>query len=161
MTCPCCENQFDDITEYIKGVFDPEHPQSTLISILHYAQERYGYLSPELMEHVAQVTEVPAAEIFGVATFYGYFKLQPPGKHHLSVCMGTACYVRGAAKLLETLEDILGIKAGETTEDMLFTLADTRCVGACGLAPVLMVDEKIYGNVEPEQVKGILEEYRE
>lgn len=160
MACNCCEQRFADITEFIQGVFDPEHPQSALISILHYGQERYGYLSPELMEHVAQVTEVPSAEIYGVATFYGYFKLHPQGKHRISVCMGTACYIRGAAKLLETLEDMLDIKPGETTEDGLFTLDETRCIGACGLAPVMTVGEKVYANVEPEQLKGIVEEWR-
>lgn len=160
MACTCCENRFEDITEFIKGVFDPEHPQSALISILHYSQERYGFLSNELMEHVAQVTEVPAAEIFGVATFYGYFKLKPQGKHRISVCMGTACYIRGAAKLLEAIEDMLEIKPGQTTEDDLFTLDETRCIGACGLAPVLSVDDKVYAKVEVEQLKGIVEEWK-
>lgn len=160
MACNCCENRFDDITQFIRGVFDPDHPQSALISILHFGQEKFGYLSPDLMEHVAQVTQVPSAEIYGVATFYGYFKLQPQGKHRISVCMGTACYIRGAAKLLETIEDMLDVKPGQTTEDNLFTLDETRCIGACGLAPVLTVDEKVYANVEPEQLKGILEEWR-
>ncbi len=160
MTCNCCNNKFEDITEFIRGVFDPEHPQSALISILHYGQERYGYLSPELMEHVAQTTEVPAAEIFGVATFYGYFKLHPQGKHRISVCMGTACYIRGAAKLLETIEDMLDVKPGQTTEDKLFTLDETRCIGACGLAPVLTVDDKVYANVEVEGLKGIVGELK-
>ena len=160
MACQC-ENRFDEITEYIKGVYNPEHPQSSLIAILHHAQEKHGYLDNDVMEHIAQITEVPAAEIYGVATFYSYFKLQPQGKHHISVCMGTACYIRGAAKILELIEDELDVKPGETTEDMLFTLDETRCIGACGLAPVLMVDEKVYARVEPEQVKGILKEYKQ
>lgn len=158
MSCTC-ENRFEELTDYIRGVFTPEHPQSSLIAILHHAQGLYGYLSMEAMEHIAQVTEVPAAEIYGVATFYSHFKLQPQGKHHISVCMGTACYIRGAAKILETIQDQLDIQPGETTEDMLFTLDETRCIGACGLAPVLMVDERVYGRVEPEQVKSILAEY--
>ncbi len=120
----------------------------------------YGYLSKEVMEHIAQVTEVPAAEIFGVATFYGYFKLQPQGKHHISVCMGTACYIRGAAKVLEKIEDELDIKCGETTSDALFSLDETRCIGACGLAPVMTIGEQVYGRVEPHQVKAILDDYR-
>ena len=160
MACECCCNQFDELTEYIKGVYNPAHPQSALIAILHFAQEKYGYLSKDVMEHVAQVTEVPAAEIYGVATFYSYFKHQPQGKYPISVCMGTACYIRGAAKILETIEDLLDIKIGETTADNLFTLGETRCIGACGLAPVLTVGDQVYGRVEPEQIKGILDDHR-
>jgi len=158
MVCAC--DRFSELTDYIQSVFIPEHPQSALISILHEAQERYGFLSNEVMEHVAQITQVPAAEIYGVATFYGYFKLIPQGKHRLSVCMGTACYIRGAAKLLEIIEDELDIKPGETSEDNMFTLDETRCIGACGLAPIITVDEDVFGRIEPEQVKGILEDYR-
>ena len=156
-----CENTFEDLTEYIKSAHNAEHPQSELISILHYAQERYGYLSKEIMDHVSCETEIPTAEIYGVATFYSYFKLKPQGKHRLTVCMGTACYIRGAAKLLETIDGLLDIKPGETSADGLFTLDETRCIGACGLAPVVLVDEKVYPRVEPEQVKGILAEYRD
>jgi NADH-quinone oxidoreductase subunit E/NADP-reducing hydrogenase subunit HndA len=159
MSCHC-ETQYSEIDEYIKSVYNPEHPQSALITILHYAQEQCGYLSKDVMEHIAQVTEVPAAEIFGVATFYNYFKLKPQGQHRISVCMGTACYIRGAAKILETIEEELDIKKGETTEDSLFTLGETRCVGACGLAPIVMIDDQVYGRLEPEQMKGILDSYR-
>jgi NADH-quinone oxidoreductase E subunit len=158
---PCtCETKFEELTEYIRGVFNPEHPQSSLILILHHAQNAHGFLSQEVMDHVSNVTQVPTAEIYGVATFYSYFKLVPQGKHRLSVCMGTACYIRGAAKLLEVIEDQLDIKPGETSPDNLFTLDETRCIGACGLAPVVLVDEKVYPRVEPEQMVGILEEYR-
>lgn len=154
-----CASKFSELDDYIKGVFKPEHPQAALINIMHFAQERYGYLSKEVMDHISDMTEVPTAEIYGVATFYSYFRLQPQGKHRISVCMGTACYIRGAAAVLEKIQDELGIKTGETTEDMLFTLDETRCIGACGLAPVLMVDNKVYGRVEPHQVKAILDEY--
>ena len=160
MACECCCEQFDELTNYIKTVYNPEHPQSALIAILHFAQEKYGYLDKYVMEHIAQATQVPAAEIYGVATFYSYFKHQPQGKHQISVCMGTACYIRGAQKILETIEDILDIKKGETTADNLFTLGETRCIGACGLAPVLTIGDEVYGRVEPEQIKGILEEYK-
>jgi NADH-quinone oxidoreductase E subunit len=157
-----CETgiEFEDLTEYIKSVRDPEHPQGSLIAILHYAQERQGYLSKEVMDHISEVTEIPTAEIYGVATFYSYFKHKPQGRHHISVCMGTACYIRGAQKVLETIQDALEIVPGETSEDMMFTLDETRCIGACGLAPVLVVDEKVYGRVTPEQVKEILSAYR-
>lgn len=158
---PCtCETKFEELTDFIKANFNPEHPQSTLISVLHHAQITHGYLSQEIMDHVSHVTKVPTAEIYGVATFYSFFKLVPQGKHRLSVCMGTACYIRGAAKLLETIEGQLNIKPGETSADNLFTLDETRCIGACGLAPVLMIDEKVYARVEPEQVKGILGEWQ-
>ncbi|MCE5323893.1 NADH-quinone oxidoreductase subunit NuoE [bacterium] len=156
----CCEDKFDELTEYIKSVYHPDHPQSALIAILHHAQGMYSYLSKEVMEHIAQMTEVPAAEIYGVATFYSFFKHVPQGKHRISVCMGTACYIRGGAKILEALENMLDIKQGETTEDMLFTLGQTRCIGACGLAPVMMIDDKVYGRVQPEKLKDILAEYR-
>lgn len=156
-----CEPAFPELTEYIKTVYNAEHPQGSLISILHRAQELYGFLSTEVMDHISCVTEVPTAEIFGVATFYSYFKLKPQGKHRLSVCMGTACYIRGANKLLETIEDLLEIKPGETSPDGLFTLDETRCIGACGLAPIVMVDEQVYAKAEPEQVKGILAEWQE
>ncbi|MEN6358185.1 MAG: NADH-quinone oxidoreductase subunit NuoE [Armatimonadota bacterium] len=160
MACTCCEDKFNELTDYIKSVYNPEHPQSALIAILHHAQGMYGYLSKEVMEHIAQMTEVPAAEIYGVATFYSFFKHVPQGKHRISVCMGTACYIRGGAKILETIENLLDIKPGETTEDMLFTLGETRCIGACGLAPVMMIDDKVYGRVEPEKLKEILAEYK-
>jgi len=159
MVCSC-ENRFGELTDYIKSVFNPEHPQASLIAVLHHAQGMYGYLSTEVMDHISDVTDIPTAEIYGVATFYSYFKLQPQGKHRISVCMGTACYIRGAAKVLETIEDMLDVKVGETSGDGLFSLDETRCIGACGLAPVLMIDDKVYARVEPEQVKGILKEYR-
>jgi NADH-quinone oxidoreductase E subunit len=157
-----CETGVDyvELTEYIESVHDPEHPQGSLISILHHAQDKYGYLSKEVMDHISEATEIPTAEIYGVATFYSYFKHQPQGKHRISVCMGTACYIRGAQKVLETIQDVLEIGPGETSEDMLFTLDETRCMGACGLAPVVVVDEKVYGRVSPEQVKEILSAYR-
>lgn len=159
MACSC-EDRFAELTAYIQSVYDPEHPQAALISILHRAQERYGYLSKEVIDHIADVTEVPTAEIWGVATFYSLFKLKPQGKHRISVCMGTACYIKGAASVLEKIENELNVKVGETSEDGLFTLDQTRCIGACGLAPVLMVDDKVYARVEPHQVKSILEDYR-
>lgn len=155
------EHSLDELTEYINSVFDPEHPQSSLIAILHHAQGVFGYLSAEAMEHISILTQVPAAEIYGVATFYSYFKLRPQGKHVISVCMGTACYIRGAARLLETIEEELGVSVGDTTQDGVFTLGETRCIGACGLAPVLTIGERVYGRVESQQIKDILSEYRQ
>ena len=160
MACEC-KHSFDELTDYIRDVYDPEHPQSALIGILHFAQEKYGYLSQEVMDHVAEVTEIPTAEIYGVATFYSYFKHTPQGKHRISVCMGTACYIRGAAKILETVQDQLGVIPGETTEDKLFTLDMTRCIGACGLAPVVMIDDHVHASVTPDRIRPMLAEYRE
>lgn len=159
MAC-ACEDKYQELTSYIESVLNPEHPQTSLITIMHFAQEKYGYLSKDVMEHICQTTKVPSAEIYGVATFYSYFKLKPQGKHQISLCMGTACYIKGAGKLLELLEEELGVGVGETTEDNLFTFNETRCVGACGLAPVLMIDDKVFGRVEPEQLKGILNDYK-
>ena len=154
MSCTC-ENKFEELSQYINSVYDPIHPQSSLIAILHHAQNLYGYLSKDVMDHVSNTTLVPTAEIYGVATFYSYFNLIPQGKHRLSVCMGTACYIRGAGKLLEVIEDELDIKPGETSKDNLFTLDETRCVGACGLAPVVTVDDRLYPKVDPEQMLAI------
>ncbi|NLN75303.1 MAG: NAD(P)H-dependent oxidoreductase subunit E [Armatimonadetes bacterium] len=159
MSCTC-ENKFEELAQFIDNVYDSNHPQSSLIAILHHAQNIYGYLSKDVMDYVSCKTLVPTAEIYGVATFYSYFKLVPQGKHRLSVCMGTACYIRGAGKLLEVIEDALNITPGETTEDKLFTLDETRCIGACGLAPVVTVDEKVYPRVEPEQMLEIIKEYQ-
>lgn len=156
-----CDSRFEELTEYIRSVYSAEHPQGSLIAVLHHAQELYGFLSTEVMDHISLVTEVPTAEIFGVATFYSYFRLKPQGKHRLTVCNGTACYIRGAPKLIEAIEDLLDITPGKTSADGLFTLDETRCIGACGLAPILLVDEQVYAKVEPDQVKGILKEWRE
>lgn len=152
------KTDFNELNEQIRNLLDPEHPQGSLIAVLHFAQERCGYLSKEVMDHISQVTEIPTAEIYGVATFYSYFKHRPQGAYRISVCMGTACYIRGAQKVVDAIRDALEIEPGETTPDMMFTLDETRCIGACGLAPVLMVNEKVYGRVTPEQVKDILDE---
>lgn len=137
-----------------------EHADSYLIAILHKAQALYGYLSREIMDFVSEQMNIPTSHIWGVATFYHYFNLTPRGKHVVSVCMGTACYVKGAEALLNTLREELNVKIGETTEDKLFTLQEARCLGACGLAPVIMIDDKIYGDLTSEKMIKIIKEYR-
>jgi NADH:ubiquinone oxidoreductase subunit E len=135
------------------------HSESGLIAILHQVQAAYGYLGREQLHAVAQLAGIPLAKVTGVATFYHYFRLQPRGKHMINVCMGTACYVKGAEKLGRRLMDELGIQFGETTKDGLFSLESSRCLGTCGLAPVLMVDEQVYGPVTPGEISLILDKY--
>jgi len=130
-----------------------------LIPMLHKAQEEYGYLSHEVQQYVARKVGVPTSKVFGVATFYSLFNLERKGKFRINVCLGTACYVRGSETILEAFEKELKIKRTETTGDGLFTLDSIRCVGACGLAPVVMVNEKVYGRVTPDDVRGIVEEH--
>ncbi|SFD88803.1 NADH-quinone oxidoreductase subunit NuoE family protein [Thermophagus xiamenensis] len=130
-----------------------------LINVLHEAQNLLGYLPAEVQEIVAEELNVSVAHVYGVVTFYSFFSMLPKGKHPISICMGTACYVRGAEKVLEEFKRRLDIKVGETTPDGKFSLSCLRCVGACGLAPVITIGERVYGRVSPEDVKKILDEY--
>lgn len=135
--------------------------KENLIAILHYAQEIYGWLPDNVQWHIAQKLDIPSAKVYGVVSFYSFFTMKPRGKHVINVCMGTACFVRGAEKLQAELEKQLGIKTGQTTEDNLFSLDSLRCIGACGLAPVMMIDGKVYGRLhEPEEIRQILAQYR-
>lgn len=130
-----------------------------LINVLHSAQHMFGYLPAEVQEVVAAELNVSVAHVYGVVTFYSFFSMIPKGEHPISICMGTACYVRGAEKVLDEFKKLLNVKVGETTPDGKFSVSCLRCVGACGLAPVVTVGERVYGRVAPEDVKGILEEY--
>ncbi|MCD8043919.1 MAG: NAD(P)H-dependent oxidoreductase subunit E [Tannerellaceae bacterium] len=130
-----------------------------LISVLHAVQEVVGYLPQEVQEVIASELRIPVSRVYGVVTFYSFFTMTPRGKYPISVCLGTACYVRGAGKLLEEFQRQLDIKSGETTPDGLFTLDTLRCVGACGLAPVVSIGGKIYGRMTPDKVREVLSEY--
>ena len=130
-----------------------------LLPVLHEAQEIYGYLPIEVQQMVADGLGVSLSEVYGVATFYSRFSLTPKGKHQISVCLGTACYVKGSDKVLEEVEKMLGIKSGECTPDGLFSIDSCRCVGACGLAPVMMIDEEVYGKLTPAEVHRIIADY--
>jgi len=130
-----------------------------LINVLHKAQGIFGYLPAEVQEVIAKELNVSVAHVYGVVTFYSFFTMIPKGKHPISICLGTACYVRGAEKVLEEFRNQLNIQVGETTPDGKFSLSCLRCVGACGLAPVVMVGEKVYGRVSPDGVAGIVAEY--
>lgn len=132
-----------------------------LINVLHKAQSIFGYLPAEVQEIVSKELKVPLAKVYGVVTFYSFFTMIPKGKHPISICTGTACYVRGAEKVLDEFKRLLEVKVGETTPDGKFSLSCLRCVGACGLAPVVLVGEKTYGRVSPDGVKAILDEYKD
>ncbi len=132
-----------------------------LINVLHKTQETFGYLPAEVQEVVAAELNISVAKVYGVVTFYSFFTMIPKGKHPISICTGTACYVRGAEKVLDEFKRILDVKVGETTPDGKFSLNCLRCVGACGLAPVVLIGEKVYGRVSPDGVKDILKEYEE
>lgn len=131
-----------------------------LINVLHEAQNTFGYLPAEVQDVVAHNLHVPVAKVYGVVTFYSFFSMVPKGDHPVSICIGTACYVRGAERVLEEFKKELGIKVGETTPDGKFSINCLRCVGACGLAPVVLVGERVYGRVSPDGVKSIVEEYK-
>ncbi|MBR6039457.1 MAG: NADH-quinone oxidoreductase subunit NuoE [Clostridia bacterium] len=131
-----------------------------MMPVLQKAQEIYGYLPIEVQTIVAEGLGVSLEQVYGVSTFYSWFTLEPKGEHLIRVCLGTACYVKGSADILAELERQLGIKAGHTTPDGKFTLEATRCLGCCGLAPVMTIDDDVFGRMIPADVKGILDKFR-
>lgn len=146
--------------EALKRCIDEHRGEAgALMPVLHEAQNIYGYLPSEVQTVIADELNVPLAEVYGVATFYSQFTLNPKGKHKISVCLGTACYVKGSDKILEAVEKELGIKCGECTPDRKFSIDSCRCVGACGLAPVMIVDGEVYGKLTAGDVAGILDKY--
>lgn len=135
--------------------------QGDLIPILQEAQGEFGYLPLEVMEEVARFLRLPESKVFGVATFYARFHLQPRGRHVIRLCCGTACHVRGAKKISDKLKDMLNVEVGGTTEDMNFTYEEVACIGACGLAPVMTIDEKTFGKLSTEKLTEVLSSYSE
>lgn len=135
--------------------------EGAVMPALHQAQEIYGYLPLEVQQKIAKGLNVPLEEVYGVSTFYSQFSLTPKGRNHISVCLGTACYVKGADKVLDRIQQKLGINPEECTEDGAFSLTACRCIGACGLAPVMTINEDVYGRLVPEDVDGILAKYME
>ena len=129
-----------------------------LIATLHKAQQLFGYLPESVQLFVADKFRLQLSDVYGVVSFYSYFTVVPPGKYRINVCTGTACFVKGAYLVLREFETQLGISAGETRGDLEFSLGGLRCVGACSLAPVVMVNDKVYGNVTPEMVKSIMDD---
>ncbi len=151
------QSKYDELNAFIESL---DTTKGELIEILHKAQHIFGYLPRDVQLYIARKLGIPGAEVYGVVSFYSYFSTKPSGKHTISICMGTACFVRGSDKILEKFKEKLGIETNETTEDGLFTIKDVRCIGACGLAPVVMVDGKVFGRVKAEEIDGILDLYR-
>ena len=147
--------------EQLKAVIEAhKNEKGAAIPVLHKAQEIYGYLPIEVQTIIAEGLNVPLAEIYGIVTFYAQFSLNPKGKYNIGVCLGTACYVKGSGDILEKFKEILGIDVGECTPDGKFSIEATRCIGACGLAPVVMVNDKVYGKVTPAMAVEIIKEYQ-
>lgn len=152
------EEQYDRLDSYIDSVVDKP---GCLMSVLQKAQEIFGYLPLEVQKKISKRLNISVAEIYGVITFYSFFSLEPKGEHVISACMGTACYVKGADLVLKKIEKELGIKAGQCTPDRKFSINACRCIGACGLAPVITIDKDVYGRVKPEEIPEILHKYKE
>jgi NADH-quinone oxidoreductase E subunit len=151
------EEKYRRIEEIIEEYKDRE---GSLIQILHLAQGIYGYLPLELQQFIAQKLDMPLSELSGVVTFYSLFSTKPRGENTIRVCLGTACYVRGGKKILERLRETLGIEVGDTTADGKFTLEVMRCIGACGLAPAITINDKVYKQVNPDKLQAIIAKYR-
>lgn len=151
------QEKFKELDQYIEGL---SYKDGALITVLHKAQHIFGYLPQEVQMHIAEKLNIPAAKVNGVVTFYSYFTETPKGEHIISVCLGTACFVRGAENILKELEKRLNIKPGQTTPDGKYSIDALRCVGACGLAPVVMIDGKVFGRVKVEELDKILEPYK-
>ncbi|MDD3295977.1 MAG: NAD(P)H-dependent oxidoreductase subunit E [Candidatus Omnitrophica bacterium] len=149
------DKEIKDLVEKWKGV------EGNLIMILHTIQDEYGYIPRHVSFELQKLLDIPLARIYEVITFYNYFKLEPPGKHKISLCMGTACYLKGGVDILGELKSILHIEPGQTTKDGLFTIELVRCLGCCGLSPVMMIDGKIYGKLSQEKIPEILTHYIE
>lgn len=137
-----------------------KHDKSRLMAVMQEAQDIYGYLPFEVQNMIAEGMDVPLEKVYGVATFYAQFSLTPKGEYHISVCLGTACYVKGAGDLYDKLQQVLGIGGDECTEDRRFSLSACRCIGACGLAPVLTVNEEVYGRLVVDDIDGIVAKYK-
>ena len=153
--------ELDAFIESLKLDLTSERRRGSLIQILHRAQQLFGYLPREVQQHVAAKMALPESDVSGVVSFYNYFTTKPKGRYAISVCLGTACYVKGSERVLHEIERVLNIKAdADPTPDGLFSLSALRCVGACGLAPVMMVNDKVYGKVTPAKAVEILRAYR-
>lgn len=156
------ELEFKEKMEKLEEVINHHrHQDGPLMPVLHETQELFGYIPEEAQKRISLELNIPMAEIYGVATFYSRFTLKPRGKYTIGVCLGTACYVRNAQAILEKFKEELKIEAGATSEDGIFTLEATRCLGCCGLAPVAMIGDDVYGKLVPEDIAGIIKKYRD
>ena len=151
------KEMFTKLQHTIDEFKDKEGP---LMPVMQKAQELFGYLPVEVQEYIAKALDIPMTDIYGVATFYSQFTLKPKGKNTVGVCMGTACYVKGSQAILDALSKELNLKPGDTSDDFNFTFEATRCLGACGLAPVIMINDDVYGRLVSSDIKGIVNKYR-
>ncbi len=156
--CGCADENSKKLAEIITKY---KETRGALIPVLHEAQEVYGYLPEAVLKKISDGLNVPLAEIYGVVTFYTQFSLNPKGRFKINICMGTACYVKGSGDILEKFKEKLGIDVGQCTEDGKFSLDACRCIGACGLAPVIMINDDVHGRLVPDDVDGILEQYKD
>ncbi len=159
------ENNNTDYSKEIKNfkydLINKRKQHGALIPLLQSAQDSYGYIPEKAIYYISEVVNIPAAEIYGVITFYSQFRLKPLGKNVIRICEGTACHVNGAKNILRVLGNELGIAVGETSEDGVFSLQSVACLGCCSLAPVMMINDETYGNLDPEKTKQVLKKYRE
>jgi len=158
MSCNCCGNGKDEKMQEILKKYAKD--KSNLIQILNEVQEYYGYIPKSAQVEISEYLGLPMAEVYGVITFYSRFTLKPKGKYNIAVCLGTACFVKGSEKVLDRVKEKLGIDVGQTTPDGKFSIEATRCIGACGLAPVFTVNDEVYGKATPEMVDKVIEEYK-
>ena len=161
MTCAC--QQAEKVNKYLEPLYailkNYEADEKNLIPVLQQAQEEYGYLPEEILKEIAVKLDLSLSQVYGVVTFYTQFHLEPRGENIIRVCTGTACHVRGAGEVLDVLKEELGVDNGGTTEDLKFTLETVACIGACGLAPVIMVNDNTHGRLNAESTKDVLDKY--
>ena len=157
--CSCCGGDNPEKVKVDAILAKYAGRQGSLIPILQEVQSMYNYLPKDVLEYVAEQTKIPVSEVYGVVTFYSLFHLNPRGRNIIRVCQGTACHVRGGKTILQKIEKELGIKAGETTPDLRFTLETVACIGACGLAPVMQINDDTHGRLTPDKVPAILKRY--
>ena len=150
-----------EIDIFRRELEDLKEGRGMLMQALHLAQNRFGHIPVPIQEIISKTLKVPMSTVYGVITFYTRFTLEPKGQCEVSICMGTACYIQGAAEILQELESALGIKSGETTENGLFTITTTRCVGACGLAPVVTVNGEVHGRMDLKKMRALITELKE
>ncbi|NTV90988.1 MAG: NAD(P)H-dependent oxidoreductase subunit E [Clostridiales bacterium] len=159
-SCCCCGDDNEALLQRIAELAaEYKDREGSLIQVLHMAQGIYGYLPIEVQRVVADALSIPLSEVSGVVTFYSFFSTQPRGEHTIRVCLGTACYVRGGKKIIEKLSKLLDVKVGDTTKDRKFTFEVARCIGACGLAPAMSIDDVVYKQVNPDRLETILARY--
>lgn len=158
----CCKNKFEDPKLEIlqKYLAEIKNTRGALIPALQKAQEVYGYLPSKVMQNISRELKIPFSRVYGVATFYAQFHLKPRGRNIIRFCTGTACHVKGADNILQGIQETLGIKSGKTTSDLRFTLETVACLGACGLAPAIMINEDTYGRLTPAEAVKVLEQYK-